>query len=407
MPPPALAGESVGRPRILHVVTAMGIGGVEVWLIALLEKIRQRESLGMPVEEFDILLTGGEVSVLDERARELGATLHYIRFGRREFRAFAAEFRKLLKARQYTVLHDQQDYSGAWRLLAGAGCLPRLRILHVHNPPVSLRVNTDTPARKALFRVARQIVKRLATHVLGTSSQVLREYGFNQREFPRQVIRTLHCGFDTDAFKASHGVANRSVCSELGWPEGSRICVFAGRLEGFIPGDRDWNHKNPLFALETVRAAISAGADLRFIVAGDGETMREKLEALAREWNIADRTRFVGKRFDMPRLMAASHVCLFPSLEEGLGMAAVEAQAAGLRVLASDTVPREAEVLPELVTFLPLERGPDAWGAELARLIGLPRFDSVACARAVSESPFSIDASYASLHALYRVEALA
>lgn len=390
--------------RVLHVVTALGVGGVEVWLIALLEHIQKRAEQGATSESFDILMTGGRTADLDERARTLGATLYYIPFGRKRFFSFAKDFRRLLSQRKYSAIHDHQDYSGAWHLLAGSGALPPTRIVHVHNPPICLRINTDTMVRKGLFQISKRLVRALATHVLGTSTQVLHEYGFERSRFPRQEIRTLHCGFDVGPFTESPKEANESVCRELGWPAGSRICIFVGRLDGFDPSNPAWNHKNPQFALEVVRKTIEEGTDMRFIVAGGGGEMRELLESRVTSWGLSDRITFTGRRADVARLMAASHACLFPSLEEGLGMVAVEAQAAGLRVLASDTVPREAVVLPDLVSFLPLGAGVETWARDLTRLMSLRRFDSATAAREVTRSAFSIENSYARLHEIYSAE---
>ena len=386
---------------MLHVITALGVGGVEVWLLALLRENKARKESGRDHEEIDILMTGGRTAELDEIGQQLGATLHYISFSRKSFPAFTRKFRALLNQRGYSVIHDHQDYISAWHFLAGAGALPPVRIVHVHNPPICLRINTDTRARKALFAVSRRIVKRMATHVLGTSAQVVREYGFNADDFPSQKIRALHCGFDVQQFAESHEAANSSVCEEFGWPAGSKICLFAGRLEGFDRRNPLWNHKNPQFALDTVSAAINKGADIRFIMAGDGEAMRRNLAEQVESAGMSDRIVLPGKRLDIARLMAASHVCLFPSLEEGLGMVAVEAQAAGLRVLASDTVPREAGVIDELITFLPLTLGPSMWADELMRQIVLPRADSSSAAARVRESDFSIDRSYENLHTIY------
>jgi glycosyltransferase involved in cell wall biosynthesis len=388
-------------PRVLHVISALGVGGVEVWLIALLRYMREQVKSGEQKEEFHIILTGGKPAELDELAASLGARLHYIRFSRSGYTGFARQFRKLLERERFDVIHDQQDYSAAWRLLAGAGILPPVRIVHVHNPPFCLRVNTETRAQKIVFGFSRAIVKRFATHVLGTSAQVLREYGFTSDTFPKQIIEPLHCGFEVSAFAMSSSDANDSVCDEFSWPRRSRITLFAGRLDGFDPRRPDWNHKNPEFALDVVHRAIENGTEARMIVVGDGDKTRRLLEKRVQDWGIADRIRFAGRRMDMARLMAASHVCLFPSLEEGLGMVAVEAQAAGVRVLASDTVPREAAAVSDLVTFLPLSDGADSWARELARLLALPRMDSDAAANQVRATDFSIDRSYARLHRIY------
>lgn len=388
--------------RVLHVITILSVGGVEVWLTALLRHIEMLARTGQPHESFDILMTGGATGDLDEAAAALGATLHYLPFSRRNFPAFARSFRKLLRERKYIAIHDHQDYAAGWHLLAGAGELPPVRIVHVHNPPARLRVESRTALRRLALRASARLVRRFATHVLGTSSQILDQYGFKRREFPRQSIRTVHCGFDVGDFDESYEEANRKICEELGWPAKSKLALFVGRLDGFDPSKPGWNHKNPQFALEVAHVALDRDPDLRFVMVGGGGDVQQQLESQVSAWGLSDRIRLVGRRLDVARFMAAAHTLLFPSLEEGLGMVAVEAQAAGLHVLASDTVPREAVVIPELVKFLPLSAGSDVWCTELLRQLSMARYDASIAAEKVKRSPYSIEESYRRLHSIYR-----
>src|SRR5208282_5026791 len=61
-------------------------------------------------------------------------------------------------------------------------------------------------------------------------------------------------------------------------------------------------------------------------------------------------------------------VFLFPSLYEGLGLVLVEAQAAGVPCVSSDTVPEEARIVSDLVRQMSLSRPPSDWAdAVLAR----------------------------------------
>ena len=115
---------------------------------------------------------------------------------------------------------------------------------------------------------------------------------------------------------------------------------------------------------------------------------------------LEGRIQFVGIRKDIERLMLASDVLLFPSRGEGLGMVAVEAQAAGLPVLASNTVPRECVVVPELVRFQKVEAGEAAWADDLLQLAAQPRNIRGANQR-VAASAFSIDSSSRALLRLY------
>ena len=92
------------QPKVLHVISALGLGGVEVWLIALLRYMRERERAGESVEDFHFLMTGGKSAELDEVAKSLGTTLHYIQFSRSDFAGFARKFRALLKREQFPTM---------------------------------------------------------------------------------------------------------------------------------------------------------------------------------------------------------------------------------------------------------------------------------------------------------------
>ena len=387
--------------RVLHVITVFSVGGVEIWLIELLRHMQALAREGRGVESFDVLLTGGLPNELDELAASLGARLHYLRFSRRHYFSFAKELRRILETGNYSVIHDHQDFAAGWHFLAAARGLPPVRIVHVHNAPARLREAGRTRMRRALLAMSARAINRYATHVLGTSSQILGQYGFTPARFPSQRISALHCGFDVSRFAESHERANESLCAEMGWSAGSKIALFVGRLDGFDESNPGWNGKNPEFALRVAKTAIDNGCDLRFVLVGGPEQMRSALEASLERSGYGDRIRLVGRRHDVPRIMAAAHALLFPSLEEGLGMVAVEAQAAGLRVIASDTVSREATVIPDLMTFLPLSLGADAWARKLAEFVEAPRADAADANARVRGSKFSIESSYEELHSIY------
>ena len=112
---------------------------------------------------------------------------------------------------------------------------------------------------------------------------------------------------------------------------------------------------------------------------------------------------FLGPRADIPRLLLAMDAFLFPSLFEGLGLALVEAQAAGLPCLISDSIPLEADVVTGLIQRLPLNAGVQAWAHALTALIANRRISRENSLALVENSDFNVERSLEKLYELYSV----
>ena len=100
-----------------------------------------------------------------------------------------------------------------------------------------------------------------------------------------------------------------------------------------------------------------------------------ELEALAAELGIEEHVQYLGLRSDVPDLLQAMDLFLFPSFYEGLPVAVVEAQSAGLPVLMSDTVTDEV-CATDRIERLPLSNTPAQWAGRALALAALPRQDT-------------------------------
>lgn len=120
-------------------------------------------------------------------------------------------------------------------------------------------------------------------------------------------------------------------------PLGIDVDRFAGgrpALQGTIVGNvaRLAEQKGHRDLIAAAARVLERHPDVRFVVAGDGE-LRAELEELARP--LGERFRFLGARDDVPDLLASFEVFAFPSRFEGLCIAVIEAQAAGVPVVAT------------------------------------------------------------------------
>jgi glycosyltransferase EpsF len=381
--------------KVLQIIDTLGMGGAETWLMEVLRRWSKTGAC-----QINFVATSGNPGIFDDEARQLGAEVHYLRYGRANLKSFSSKFRQLLQEGNYDAIHDHQDYSSGWHFLMGREWLPKIRVTHVHNPSYQIRNNYGiTVSRRLAAQVGKGLVARYATHITGTSRQVITEYGFDAPAFTRVPKAALHCGFEVTRFRSDSGEAKVSVCRELGWPAYAKVILFAGRIDESAELDHPRNHKNSAFAVSVAIECAHADPHVRMLLAGAPSEAVPILEERIAAAGLGGSIRFLGIRRDIERLMSASDILLFPSRGEGLGMAAVEAQATGLPVIAADTVPRECVVVPELVHFLRVEEGEKQWASEVLRLsTGRPVEDAN---QRVAASAFSLDQSAAALLDLY------
>jgi glycosyltransferase involved in cell wall biosynthesis len=114
-------------------------------------------------------------------------------------------------------------------------------------------------------------------------------------------------------------------------------------------------------------------SDLRLLIVGDG-TQRIALESLASKLDIAESTRFVGRvRHDQViRYLHQMDIFVVPSLQESFGVAAVEASAAGLPVIASNVGGLLEVVVDGETGFLVPPADVEALSGRLSQLIADP-----------------------------------
>lgn len=382
--------------RVLQVVDTLGMGGAEIWLMELLRLWSRTKAVQM-----DFLLTSGNVGLFDKEARDLGAQLYYLRYGQSVLSEFSRGLNRVLREQRYNAIHDHQGYASGWHFLLAYRALPHIRVAHVHSPWIHIRSNLAINLRRKYSLVAgRQLARMLATHICGTSEQVLCQHGFDTGIFSTVNVSVLHCGIDIDKFNSGH-VDRRAVRQEFNWGPDTKIVLFVGRLDCALKLDHPLNNKNSWLAINIVKAVFEKDQRVCLLMVGEGDQPRTQIEHHILQWGLSDKVRILGVRRDVPRLMRAADVLLFPSREEGLGMVAVEAQAAGLPVLASDRVPRECLVVPELYVALSLEESIERWATVLLETIEKTRPSLSLCRHALKMSAFSIEESAKRLEKIY------
>ncbi len=373
--------------RVLHVVENLHTQAIENWLLRMLRIVSQER----PDHHWSFFCILGERGGLDDAFRQLGATVIHSTYPMTRKRPFLAALRQVMKDGKYDILHCHHDIVSAIYLLASIGLPFRQRIVHVHN--TSIAMLTSNRIKAALFRAPmRQICLCMADKVVGVSADALNAMLANHSPRPNRDL-VVHCGINTSAF-SSRVPEPAAVRHALGLPLCARLLLFVGRMDAY---------KNPLFILEILKHLPALEPSIVALFAGTGP-LEEELSRLAKAASLEKRIRVIGFRDDIPRLMQASDLLVWPSIEkpkEGLGLGIVEAQTAGLPVLMSRSVPVDAIVVPELVNVLPLAAGPEAWAEATLEILNRPHPPRSESLARVEASSFSLAKGVSNLMALY------
>jgi glycosyltransferase involved in cell wall biosynthesis len=174
--------------------------------------------------------------------------------------------------------------------------------------------------------------------------------------------------------------------------------VLDGRIVGNVARLAEQKGHRDLIAAAAL--VVERHPDVRFVVAGEGE-LRDELERLAEP--LGDRFRFLGARGDVPDLLASFDVFAFPSRFEGLCLAVIEAQAAGVPVVASPVGGIRESVTDGETGWLVPPRDPDALAERIVWVLehDTEARDVAAAARARAFERHSVERMVAETLALY------
>lgn len=342
-------------PRVLHVVESLNRGATENWLVRMLEHGRASGAL-MDWSFYCILPVTGE---LEGRVRALGAAVikspvpitKKLRF----VRAMRAEIRK----GSYEVVHAHHDLLSGIYLIASAGLTLHRRIVHVHNAANHLPTSSRFK-RLAFSAPLRLLCLRLSDLVVAVSEHTLGAFlDGHQRDPNRHMVQ--YCGVDARDF-STPAPDRVNFRHDLKLSANTVILLFAGRL---VP------EKNPVFAVELLSQLRLIYPNTVALFAGVGSE-EEPIRTRARALGIADSVHILGWRTDLASVMRCADLFVLPSPEspmEGFGLAVVEAQLAGLRLLLSRGIPDDPLLPSACYRRLSLQESPAAWAKAAAELL--------------------------------------
>ena len=338
--------------RICCLVERWESGGIESFLYNILTRIDLTQL------QVDIVVSSLGKSVFTEPLQKLGVSFFELSGSQRKVRENCRRFRLLLENRRYDVLHLNafQGLSLSYLQIARRAGVP-VRIAHSHN--TDLRKSLTRPLKLAVHAWAKERYTREAT-ALWACSRDAASFLFSKSELSQKGFQYIPNGIDTERFRFDPAI-RETVRTKLKL-SGMFVIGNVGRL---------CCQKNQDFLLDVFEELLKRNLDSRLLLVGEGED-KTGLMRKAHRLGIAEKVLFYGTTDHVERLLWAMDVFTFPSRFEGLGIAAVEAQAAGLPVLCSKEIPPEAIVTDQAIQ-LELSAGPSVWAERVLELRAVDR----------------------------------
>lgn len=372
MPAPGVGASVTGRTSVWYLIGELRVGGTERTLVDLLAGL-DRDEFAPTV--WTITGPGPLASEVpdDVPVRSLDAT------GKADVRA-PLRFVRELRDSHPDVLQSFLYFDNVLARLAGFTSPETTVVTGVREVPNSMPVHRDL-----VDRVTLPLSDRIVSN-----SQAGAEWVVNRGADP-DTVDVIYNGRDVERYDAP---LPEGLRESLRIPPGP-VVGTVGRLV-----ERKGHHD----LLETWPTVLESYAEAQLVLVGDGPE-RKALEDHAERLGVEASVHLVGRRDDVPELLALFDVFAFPSHYEGLPGALLEAMCAGLPIVTTPVDGNSELVVDgEHGRYVPV-RDPEALSDALKELIDDPelasRFGEAAKARAQAE--FSLGTMVEQFESLYRL----
>ena len=372
--------------KVLQVTGAMNRGGAEVMLMDILRHKPQEV-------QFDFLINNPPDDLyrrgaFDDEIRAAGCRMRYIgtqlRIGPL---AYARRFKAICKELQPDVVHIHLNAKCgiiAWAARR-AGCRRVIAHCHADSRFHGSWLTNALNETEVFFQ--KFLISHYATDYWGCSPQACRRLYW---PWVRKHSVVINNAIDTAAYANVKQEDVAKLRASYGLPPGTWVLGNVGRI---VP------HKNIAHVVDVLAALKRRGMEAALVVAGrnDAPDYVDAMMSHARELGVEQRIVLLGERADVPVVMNTFDVFVGTSLQEGFGLVAVEAQAAGVPCVLYKGFPSTVDMQLGLCQFLDgfdTERWADAIVAahplrhsidteQIEHQIALMGFDAVSNARRV------------------------
>ncbi len=341
--------------RLLCIICTFDTGGAETFLMKILRNIDRAQY------QLDFCIMSDKTGYYEQEAASLGSRLFHIpNKSRHPLQCFKA-IADIVRKNQYScVMRVNESALSVIDLMAARCGGAKTLVMRSSNANVSSR--TLRILHKLFF-----FLPRMVPNVKIAPSTEAAVYTFGKRQVEKKQVQFLNNGIVYANYRFD--LKTRQRLQEELKIQGKFVVGHVGRFS---------QQKNHAFLLDVFSEIKKKKDHAVLLLVGTGD-LEQDIRAQAEALGITDSVLFLGTRSDVPALLSAMDVLVFPSFFEGMPNVVIEAQASGLPCVAADTITPECNITG-LVRFLSLAQDKTQWAdAALSYADGFERqnFDQV------------------------------
>ncbi|MDO5328812.1 MAG: glycosyltransferase [Coriobacteriia bacterium] len=325
--------------RVLHVINNMNCGGIEMLLMNLHRHINRN------IIQFDYLLYSKDKCYFENEINDLGGKIFRVdKYTISNYFTFKQQINEFFKKHsEYRIVHGH-ILGSAHIYLKIANRYGCFTIAHSHSAG---------PDLFTLKNILRKNNAKKTTHIakyfMACSQDACNFYFGKSIGLDKRRFCILHNAIDINQYKFN--IMLREKIQDK--YDLSKDDIVMGHMGRFSP------EKNHDYLIDIFYECYKKNNHYKLLLIGDGE-LRNTIETKVKKLGISNRVIFTGVVNNVPDLLQRIDLFVFPSFFEGLSVAAIEAQAAGLPCFLSKTITEE-NALTDRVYFLDIKKDPSFW----------------------------------------------
>ena len=336
--------------RLLCILSGMNAGGAETFLMKIYRQIDKSKY------QMDFCVNTPEKCFYEDEIVSYGGKIYRIPEKSLSVKKFKSQLYDIVKS---------NDYKYVLRICSNSFGFMDLKIAYKAGAKICAVRSSNSSDGGSLKAVIAHKLGRILygryVNVRIAPSDLAAKYTFGNKAYKNGLVNILHNGIDLKQYEFSPE-KRIGIRSEFNIPEDTTVIGHVGRF---------MTQKNHLFLLDVFKNYCDKNSNSVLLLVGKGD-LEDDIKRKAKELDIFDRVIFTGVRSDVPALLPAMDVFVFPSLYEGMPNTVIEAQATGLPCVISDTITREANITG-LVTYLPLNLSSEEWANNVVKLLSTAR----------------------------------